>query len=281
MTEPIRSRKNERLRWAARVVRDRRFRRREGVWAAEGVRLAEEVAGSGLPVRLWLLEEGWGAEPGRNRRLLEAVTERGDPVVRVARGLLREAADTQTPQGVAVVFQAPRWAPEDLLARSGPLVVLDRLQDPGNLGTLARTAEATGAAGLVLVPGSADPGNPKALRASAGSLLRLPALTVPDAAGFLKAAGIQALATVPQGGAAPDELDLAGRFALLLGQEGGGLAPDLAGSAALRVTLPMEGRVESLNVAAAAAMILYEAQRQRRKALSPISRSAPWPRSRP
>ncbi|NOY44077.1 MAG: hypothetical protein GXP50_01285, partial [Deltaproteobacteria bacterium] len=90
-----------------------------------------------------------------------------------------------------------------------------------------------------------------------------------------------AVATVPTGGAAPDELDLAGRFALLLGQEGGGLAPDLAGSAALRVTLPMEGRVESLNVAAAAAMILYEAQRQRRKALSPIPRSSPWPRSRP
>lgn len=264
MADTIRSPRNERVRWLARLGADRRFRRREGAWVTEGIRLAEEVLASGLRVRLWLLEEGWEERGKREARLFRRVRARGDPVVHATRAAVREAADTATPQGVVVAFEPPAWSAEDLLARPGPVVVLDRLQEPGNLGTIARTAEATGAAGLVLVKGAADPGHPKALRASAGSLLRLPTVRVDDPAGFLRDAGVPAAATVSRGGTPPDALDLSGRFALLLGQEGGGLGPGLTALADLRITLPMEGAVESLNVGAAAAMILYEAQRQRR-----------------
>ncbi len=261
--EVVRSRTNERLRWVRRLVRSRKVRRREGVWVGEGLRLCEEVFAEGLEARLWVVEEGWGGEDPRARALLEGIRRRRDPVLVARPSLVREISDTQTPQGVVVVFRAPRWGISDLEARPGPVVLLDRVQDPGNLGTIARTAEAFGAAGLVLTPGCADPGGPKALRASAGSLLRVPAVRVEDPAGWMEGAGLPSAAAVRSGGTPPPFLDLSGRFVLLLGQEGGGLSPELEAGARLRLTVPMEGRVESLNVAATAAVVLYEAWRQR------------------
>lgn len=261
---------NDRLRWVRRLAGDRRARRREGLWVAEGVHLAEEVLREGLPVRLWVLEQGWGAGAGRQARLREEAQRRGAQVLEVRRGLLREVADTETPQGVLVVFEAPEGEAEGegqaeaVLAGEGPAVVLDRVQDPGNLGTIARTAEGAGARGLLLGPGCADPGSPKALRASAGALLRLPAVRVPDPLALLRGAGRPLYATAGQGGVIYDRAPLAGAFALLLGQEGGGLDRRWREQADLLLTVPMAGRLESLNVAAAAAVILFEAARQRR-----------------
>ncbi len=253
----------------ARLARDPRARRREGVWVAEGVRLAEEVIREGLAVRLWVLEEGWEGSGARAAAVAARIRERGDPVMHVRRGLLREVADTRTPQGVVVAFVAPPWPRGAALRGRRPVVVLDRVQDPGNLGTIARTAEAAGCSGLLLTPGCADPGSPKALRASAGSLLRLPAGRCEHPLEDLAARGVPLAATVRCGGAPPDALDLSGRFALLLGQEGAGLDPALEAAASVRITVPMEGRVESLNVAATAAVVLFEAQRQRRAARAP------------
>ena len=234
------------------------------MWVAEGVRLAEEVIREGLPVRLWVVDEGWEGSGPRSAAVAARIRERGDPVVVVRRGLLREVADTRTPQGIVVAFGAPAWPRGAALRGGRPVVVLDRVQDPGNLGTIARTAEAAGCSGLLLTPGCADPGNPKALRASAGSLLRLPAERLERPLEMLAAGGVPLAATVRSGGAPPDALDLSGRFALLLGQEGGGLDPALEAAASVRITVPMEGRVESLNVASTAAVVLFEAQRQRR-----------------
>jgi TrmH family RNA methyltransferase len=141
---------------------------------------------------------------------------------------------------------------------------LDRLQDPGNLGTIARVAEGAGAAGLALAPGTADPGNPKALRASAGALLRLPAVRVEDAGEFLNAAGLPVLTTDGSGGSCYDSADLRQPFVLVLGQEGAGVSAELADRADRRITIPMAGGLESLNVASACAVVLFEAARQRR-----------------
>lgn len=256
--------RNPRLAWARRLAEDRGARREEGLWVAEGLRLAEEVWAEALGVRLWILEEGWGRGADRAGALRARIEGRGDEVLDVRRGLLRVAADTETPQGVLAVFEAPRWTADDLLCRSGPLVVLDRLQDPGNLGTVARTAEGAGAAGLLLTPGTVDPGSPKALRAAAGSLLRLPVLAAEDPAALLREAGVPMLAAAGAGGIPYDRADLGGRFALLLGQEGAGLSQELLREARGVLTVPMEGRLESLNVAATAAAILFEAARQRR-----------------
>jgi TrmH family RNA methyltransferase len=232
------------------------------------VRLAEEVLRENLPVRLWVLEEGWGAGAGREGQVRRKLEAGGHEVLEVKRGLLREVADTQTPQGVLVVFRAPVWGAEEVLGDGGPVVVLDRLQDPGNLGTIARTAEGAGAAGLLLTPGCADPGSPKALRASAGALLRLPAAWVDEPAPLLRRAGLPLYATAGAGGARYDRTDLSRPFGLLLGQEGSGVTPELGRQADLLLTVPMAGRLESLNVAATAAVILFEAARQRSGGLS-------------
>ncbi len=259
---------NDRLRWLRRVAGDRRLRRREGIWLAEGRRLAEEVVRENLPVRLWVVEDA--AEPGDSAApFLERAAARGEPVLRLARGLLREVCDTQTPQGLAVVFQAPRWTPEQVLEGAGPLVLLDRVQDPGNLGTIARVVEASGGAGLLLTAGTADPGNPKALRASAGSLLRLPVARAERPVALLREHRIPVLATTGRGGRNYRSVDLSGRFALVLGQEGSGVSARLAAAADAAVTVPMAGRVESLNVAATAAVLLFEAARQRDPAALP------------
>jgi len=255
---------NERLRWVRKLAGDRRARRAEGLWVAEGLRLAEEVLREDLEARLWVLEEGWGAGGGREAAVRGAARSRGDPILEVRRGLLREVADTETPQGVVVVFRAPAWDPSQVVAATAPVVVLDRLQDPGNLGTLARTAEGAGAAGLLLTPGCTDLGSPKALRASAGALLRLPAVAVEDPLPLLRASGRSLYATAGKGGTPYDRADLSRPFALLLGQEGSGLSPDLAQAADLLLTVPMGGRLESLNVSATAAVVLFEAARQRR-----------------
>jgi len=255
---------NQRLRWVRKLSGDRRARRKEGLWVAEGVRLAEEVLREGVAVRLWVLEEGWGAGEGREAAVRAEAQARGDEILEVRRGLLREVADTETPQGVVVAFRAPIWDAGQVLAGPGPIVVLDALQDPGNLGTIARTAEGAGASGLLLTPGSADPGSPKALRAAAGALLRLPTVQVDDPLSLLRQSGCAVFATAGAGGTPYDRADLSRPFALLLGQEGRGLSPELAGAADLLLTVPMASRLESLNVAATAAVLLFEAARQRR-----------------
>jgi len=255
---------NERVRWVRKLSGDRKARRREGVWIAEGLRLAEEVLRSPVAVRLWVVEEGLVEASPRAASVCDAIERRGHDILAVKRGLLCEIADTQHPQGVLAVLDAPRWEPGQAVAGPGPVVILDRLQDPGNLGTIARTAEAAGASGLLLTPGATDPGNPKALRASAGSLLRLPVADAKDPIAIVRAAGLQILAAVRSGGLPYDRANLTGRFALLLGQEGAGVAPGLARESSGAITIPMEGAVESLNVAAAAAVVLFEAARQRR-----------------
>lgn len=214
-------------------------------------------------VRLWAMTPGWGRSDPREGRLRCTVEDRGDAIVELSPGLMRQVADTQTPQGILCAFEAPTWTPDAALAGLGPVLVLDGLQDPGNLGTLARSAEAAGAAGLVITPGSVDPGNPKALRASAGSLLRIPCVVVPDPLPLVEASGRRLVATTGRGGKPHYEADLCRPFALLVGQEGAGLSPDLFREADFQLTVPMGGRVESLNAATAAAVILFEAARQR------------------
>jgi TrmH family RNA methyltransferase len=258
------SARNQRVRWFRRLAADPRARRAEGLWVAEGVRLAEEVLGSGSPVRLWVFEEGWDRRSARNEVLRRAAESRGDEIVDVRPDVLRSLADTRAPQGVLCAFQAPSWAPDQLLQSSRPVLILDGLQDPGNVGTLARAAEAAGAGGLLLLPGCADPGTPKALRASAGSLLRVRHAALEDPLPLLGRFGLPLATTALRGGTAYSEADLSRPFALLIGREGSGVSRELASAAELVLTIPMQGRVESLNAATAAAVILFEAARQRR-----------------
>lgn len=188
----------------------------------------------------------------------------------IAPELLAELADADSPKGLLAVARLPRSGVSALPLRAGALYLyLDGLQDPGNLGALARVAEAAGVAGLALAPGTVHPNHPRALRGSAGSLLRLPVASgvTPEAlVAHLAALGTDAprwAALVPRGGTDLYSTPVAGTLVLALGAEGPGLSPAATALADLRLTIPLAPPVESLNAVVAAALVLFEVRRQR------------------
>lgn len=250
------SRREERL---LRSLRQRRAREEEGLFLAEGVRAVEDLAASSLPVRLAAAASSLGDTP-RGRSLLNVLAAQGVAVREADDRELAELADTETPQGILAVAEIPRAALDDLGADRDPsvILVLDAVQDPGNFGTLARTAEALGAAGLVALPGTVDPWNPKAVRAAMGSTFRLPVVQAgwDEVGTWLASAGFAVLAAAadgePLGDARPP------RAALVLGNEGAGISDEARTRADRVVGIPLRGRAESLNVGAAGAILLHE-----------------------
>jgi len=263
----------------------------DGAVGVEGVRLVEEALSSGCRVEAVLFSESGG----RYRERLAPLVGRdvGFPVLRTTDRLFEGIADTEHPQGVAALVVPRKVEVADVLATPegacAPLiVVLAGVQDPGNVGTIVRTAAAFGATGVVTAAtgqsGTASPFAPKALRASAGAALHLPVLTG-MALGILltqlKLNGIRTVASCAheEGGSgpafpsseravAPWEVEWCEPVALLVGNEGAGLPEEVVHAADGRIHIPMATRVESLNAGAAAAVVLYEAYRQRRKAVA-------------
>ncbi len=237
----------------------------------EGPNLLEEALRAGLRISCIFVAQG--AEHLLEGFPLPAETE----ILLLPRELLVSALATETPQPVAALVEPPAWSWADvlgdtkkaasLLAKAKPLiVVLAGLQDPGNLGTILRSAEAFGATGGLSLPGTVSEWNPKAVRASAGSVFRLPLLAVNEKDCFarLRKAGVKIWTTAVSGAEAADRINLAGPVALVIGNEGNGVPEELAAQADGAVTIPCPGPVESLNAAAAASVLLYEASRQRR-----------------
>jgi len=206
-------------------------------------------------------------------RLDPTTLDYADEVLVVEDSLLAEAVSTETPQSVAALVQAPEFNETALYLGSPLIVVSAGLQDPGNLGTLIRSAEAFGATGLIAMPGTVSEWNPKSLRASAGSAFRLPILHWSEEetmAAFAKA-GVPVFAAIAEGQDAA-EYDLNKPVALVIGNEGNGLTPEFIARCAGKISIPCPGPVESLNAAAAASILLYETSRQRsavRKGLVP------------
>jgi RNA methyltransferase, TrmH family len=184
----------------------------------------------------------------------------------VAPGVLGRVLDAVTSQGVAAVATMPVASLDAVLERDGLVVVCDRVSDPGNVGTIARSLEAAGAAGLVLVAGSADPFGPKAVRASAGAVFRVPIATDVDPAVLSDAcrrSGRRFVATTMVGGTVHSSADLTGPVALVVGNEAHGVAPAILAGADELVSVEMDGPTESLNVAMATTVLVFEAKRQR------------------
>jgi TrmH family RNA methyltransferase len=226
-----------------------------------------------------LLEEALRAElrfscvfaaQGSERLLEELCLPQETEILLLPRELLDAALATETPQPIAALVEPPAWSWDDLLAgRSGgaPLIlILAGLQDSGNLGTILRSAEAFGASGILSLPGTVSAWNPKAVRASAGSVFRLPLLTVSAEECFqrLREAGVKIWTTAVAGAKPAHRADLAGATALLIGNEGNGVPDELASQADAAITISCPGPVESLNASVAASVLLYEASRQRR-----------------
>ena len=184
---------------------------------------------------------------------LDAHGQPGFPHAVVTESLFGSIAETATPQGILAFFPVP-WSSWEEVAKQERIVILDGLQDPGNVGTIVRTAEAFGFTGLLLTPETASPFSPKAVRASMGSSLGVRiARTSRDEVGKLPHR-IVSLALTGSSGLSPDLFR--GRFAICLGQEGAGLSPELLGLSSARVAIPMQGEVESLNVAVAAGIVM-------------------------
>jgi TrmH family RNA methyltransferase len=234
-----------------------------GLAGIEGPNLIAEALNAGLRFRCVFVAQG-------SEQLLETLplapqTE----VLLLPRELLDSALTTESPQPIAALVELPDWTWEHLVPCSNQppplLVVLAGLQDPGNLGAVLRSAEAFGANGVLSLPGTVSAWNPKAVRASTGSVFRVPllAVTAEECFARLRAAGVKILAASVRNAEPVHLSDLTGPSALLIGNEGNGLPPELAARADAAITILCPGPVESLNAAVAAGVLLYEVSRQR------------------
>ena len=235
-------------------------RREQQLFLLEGTHLLEAACTAKAPLATVCYTEVWQAQQPDLWQQLGPIADRTELV---SPEVLRAIATTVEPDGVVATvhrFVPPRHPFQHLG------LVLETIQDPGNLGTMIRTAAAAGAEGLLLSPDSVDLDHPKVLRASAGQWFRLPMAVSSDLTADLlhyKATGMQIVATLPTATQSYWQVDFQRPTLVLLGNEGGGLSPELTALADCQVTIPISPGVESLNVAIAAALILYEAKRQR------------------
>ena len=249
----------------------------------EGPKFVEDALRSGLRAEALLVSDS-GERAAAPILRAASESETGIPRSRIFRTtdkLVAAVAGTDSPQGVAALFLQPEWTLDDVLRGPGamreaaPLViVMTGVQDPGNVGTILRSAEAFGATGAIATRGTADPWSPKALRASAGSALRLPLLrgmAVPVLLAQLRIAHVKIFAATTASANeqhAPREIasqaDLRESAAIFVGGEGAGLPSELTRAADAMITIPIAASVESLNAGIAASLLLYEAARQRR-----------------
>jgi TrmH family RNA methyltransferase len=253
------------------LVRDlhrRRGRERRGLALAEGVRLVEEAVDAGIRLRGVLVSPALEATT-RGRALKSVLGERGVTLEQVSEPELEKLADTEHPQGVLAVIEPRHWRMEDMqLTKGAVVIVLDGVQDPGNVGTILRTAHGLGAVGVVALPGTAELGNTKVIRGSMGALFRLPAVSsqAEDFLAWAKRSGME-LWTTAVDGEPVNRIVGPGRdrppIGLVLGNEGAGVSSALASAAHRRVSIPLASGVESLNVAIAAGILLYEVSRDR------------------
>lgn len=248
------------------MIRDlgrRRGRERRGLALAEGVRLVEEALAAGIAIR------GAAVSPAlegttRGTALKAALVTHHIPLEELSGRELEELADTEHPQGIVAVIEPRRWALTDIATGPGSVVlVLDAVQDPGNVGTMLRTAFALGAAGVVALKGTADLANSKVLRGSMGAAFRLPCVPATEAELLAWAAGHEVAVWATAAGAEPLRRRVMppSAVALVVGNEGAGVSTGIATAAARHVAIPLQAGAESLNVAIAAGILLYEALR--------------------
>jgi TrmH family RNA methyltransferase len=231
----------------------------------DGEHLVAEAAAARIAIRHVLVSSA-AAELPAHHGLLERLDRAGVEVAIATAPVIAAASPVRSPSPIVALAERP--APADVFRAAPPLVVIAvDVQDPGNLGAIVRVAEAAGASGVIAAGGSADPFGWKALRGSMGSALRLPLAvcrTVAAATTAARSNGCRIVATVPRGGRPLFDADLTGPVAVLIGGEGPGLPPAIVTAADERITVPMRPPVESLNAAVTAALVAYEAMRQRR-----------------
>ena len=264
--KPITSKENDIIR-QLQALSDQKHRKQKRAFIIEGVKMVEEALRDNLGVRMVVAAPSLTQHHGKG--VLKLAESRGVEIIWISEKLMDAVAESKTPQPVMAMVNMKESAEEELFAHGSGLIVLcHQLQDPGNLGTIIRTAEAVGAAGVAVTANTADPYSAKAIRASMGSILRLPVVRIADISTFISACkqkGFQTAATVLTGKKTHFDIDLTKPTVVILGQEGAGLPKDIASDVDLLIRIPMAETIDSLNVATSAAVILYEAMRQRMK----------------
>jgi TrmH family RNA methyltransferase len=235
----------------------------QGDCGVEGVKAVEEAIRSGIRISAVFVSE---AARERANRLLPQLGTHTETLL-LPDEVFRSAVTSETPQGIAALVRVKNHTLDDLLRVIEPLIVIAAgLQDPGNLGTVIRSAEAFGATGLVATEGTVNPYNPKVIRSSAGSLFRFPVTKAGGTAAVaaLRKRGIRILATSSHKSIPLPTIDLSGPLAIIFGNEGAGVPRDLLKSADQIIGIPHHPKVESLNAGIAASVVLYECSRQRK-----------------
>lgn len=255
----ITSSANNQVKRVMQLNRKAKERKKQQIFVAEGWKMFQEAPRNWLE-RVFVGENSWK----EHKELLTGV----DYEV-VEEKIFAQMSDTMTPQGVLCLVRMPSYTEKDVVRGERPLcLVLEDLQDPGNVGTILRTAEGAGVTGLILTKNTVDLFNPKTIRSTMGSIYRMPFVYLDEMEGILsvfREKGIRTYAAHLKGNASYEEEDYTGGTAFLIGNEGNGLSAELAGRADRLIRIPMEGEVESLNAAVASSILMYEAGRQRRR----------------
>ncbi|MBD8499169.1 RNA methyltransferase [Paenibacillus sp. CAU 1523] len=253
--------------WAQ--LQDRKFRNREGRYIAEGIHLVQEALRSGAPVESVVFDQERGLPPELTSYLKETGTgASAEPIewIAVTDAVIRKCTDAETPQSVFAVMRKPELNWRQLFeAKQALVVVVDGVQDPGNLGTIIRSADAVGATGVLIGRGTVDVYNSKTVRSTMGSMFHFPVVEgdllelLPEA----KEQGVCVVSTSLQAEHSCYSFDFCQPTWLVVGNEGKGVSPQVQSLVDESVIIPMQGQAESLNVAMATTVLLYEAMRQR------------------
>ena len=256
----ITSTANAKVKQLVQLQKKSKSRREQGVFIVEGSRLLEETPHERI-TEVYLAESYHREHPAT---MFPGVS----PEI-LADHVFTHVSDTKKPQGILGVVKMAEHAPETMLSVTHPyLLILDNLQDPGNMGTLFRTAEAAGVTGIIMSRECVDIYNPKVIRATMGSIYRMPFMYTDDLKAIIhqiKDSGIRIYAAHLDGRQIYDQENYQKKTAFMLGNEGNGLRKEIADLADIRIKIPMQGEVESLNAAIAGAVLMFEAARQRRR----------------
>ncbi len=246
------------------LLQKKKYREKYSLVPLEGAFLVEDALASGAEIS-WAVYTHELSQTSKGMHLVERLGQEGVPCFLTEAKLLREVSAVETPQGILCAAKMPVYTQDEVIKKAARLLLLDGLQDPGNLGTLFRTALASGMTGIVCMKGSVDPFNPKALRSTMGAVFKIPFLKEhepEETASLLKQEGIPVFCCDPRADASCYETDFGSVYALVIGNESRGVSQSLLGRCSQKVSIPLSGQVESLNAAVAGAVIMYEALRQ-------------------
>ena len=257
----ITSSSNQQMKNIAMLMKKAKARREQGIFVVEGRKMCKE-APKDLLVKVYV-SESFLAEPDAKELLADKDYEI------VADSVFKSISDTQTPQGILCLVKIPQYKLGDLLCGENThLLVLESIQDPGNLGTMLRTGEGAGITGVIMNQTTVDLFNPKTIRSTMGSIYRMPYYITSDLGATITSLreqyGVNVYAAHLKGRMQYDEPSYCKGTAFLIGNEGNGLSSEIAELADIYIRIPMEGEVESLNAAVSAALLMYETNRQRR-----------------